>query len=157
MKSKAYILVGVPGAGKSTWVKNQNLNKDHTVFVSTDNHVEEYAEKMGKTYNAVFHEYMPIAVKLMTSDVVRAVQNRFDIVWDQTSTSIATRRKKFNMIPSKHYEMIAVVFRTPARDELNRRLASRPGKSIPEYVIENMIGSWQEPTIKEGFDVIIYP
>jgi 4-hydroxy-tetrahydrodipicolinate reductase len=40
------------------------------------------------------------------------------------------------MLPN--YYHIAVVFETPSRLELNKRLASRPGKEIPDVVIEGM-------------------
>jgi tRNA uridine 5-carbamoylmethylation protein Kti12 len=52
------------------------------------------------------------------------------------------------------YSAIAVVFATPEPDELARRLASRPGKTIPPEVIERMIENWEEPTLDEGFKEI---
>lgn len=154
MKPKAYILVGVPGAGKSTWIAKQPFDWDRTVLVSTDGHVEKYAKSQGKTYSDVFKDYMPTAVDLMVKDVVDAVKKKLNIVWDQTSTTVAARRKKFNML--RGYEMIAVVFPTPAPDELKRRLASRPGKTIPDEVVQSMQLQWQEPSEAEGFDKIIY-
>ena len=47
---KCYQLVGVPGAGKSTWVNSQEWAKD-CAYISTDHHVERQAEFEGKTYN----------------------------------------------------------------------------------------------------------
>jgi hypothetical protein len=97
---------------------------------------------------------MPTAVDLMAKQVVFAREYGHTIIWDQTSTTIASRARKFNMLPD--YEHIAVVFRTPEKAELDRRLASRPGKEIPQYVIEQMIDGWQEPTEEEGFKEIWY-
>ena len=149
--SKCYQLIGVPGAGKSTWIKNQEWAKDIPV-VSTDRFVDEYAEKMGKTYNEVFTEYMPIAVKLMANQVLICKANNKDIIWDQTSVSIASRKKKFNMLPD--YEHIAVVFKTPEKEELAKRLASRPGKNIPDHVMRSMISNFDMPSLDEGFKEI---
>jgi hypothetical protein len=56
------------------------------------------------------------------------------------------------MLPD--YEHIAVVFKTPESDELARRLASRPGKNIPEHVMRGMIEGWDEPELDEGFKEI---
>jgi predicted kinase len=153
--NKLYVLVGVPAAGKSTWVKNQVWAKDCSI-VSTDRFVDEYAAKQGKTYSEVFHEYMPIAVKLMANQVVIAQANKKDIIWDQTSTSIASRVRKFNMLPE--YYKIAVVFKTPEMEEWKRRLASREGKVIPMDVAEQMAFDLtvEPPTIEEGFDEIWY-
>ena len=150
---KCYQLIGVPGAGKSTWIKNQDWAVDIPV-VSTDNFVEAYAKEQGKTYSEVFTDYMPIAVKLMANQALICAANGLDVIWDQTSTTIASRKRKFNTLPK--YEHIAVVFRTPDHKELMRRLMSRPGKDIPDHVIASMIASWQEPTEDEGFSEIWY-
>jgi predicted kinase len=152
---KAYILVGIPGSGKSTWIENQSFDKTQTAIVSTDIHVERYASELGKTYSEVFKDFMPTAVNLMVDDVLDAVENNLDIVWDQTSTTVLTRAKKFRMLP-KHYEMIAVVFPTPDDLELSRRLNNRPGKIIPQEVIDSMKSQFEEPSEQEGFDKIIF-
>jgi len=154
---KCYQLIGVPGSGKSTWYKNQDWlgedKKDHK-YVSTDQHVEGYAQDQGKTYSEVFEEYMPTAVKQMMINVNMASALQMDIVWDQTSTTVKSRIRKFNALPD--YEHIAVVFETPNRIELKRRLDSRPGKEIPWVVVEGMLASFEMPTEDEGFKEIWY-
>lgn len=150
--NKLYMLVGVPGAGKSTWIKNQEWAKDIPV-VSTDRFVEQYAEQQGKTYNEVFQEYMPIAVKLMANQALICQANNLDIIWDQTSTTVATRAKKLRMLPS--YYAIAVVFATPEPEEHARRL-NREGKTIPADVLAQMIDNFEMPTEEEGFKEIWY-
>jgi predicted kinase len=153
MNPKCYQLIGVPGAGKSKWIKNQDWALGLTV-VSTDMWVEIYAKEQGKTYSEVFTDYMPTAVDLMAKQVVFAREHGHTIIWDQTSTTIASRTRKFNMLPD--YDHIAVVFKTPEHKELMRRLMSRPGKEIPDHVIYSMIGTWEEPTLEEGFKEIWY-
>jgi len=148
---KCYQLIGVPAAGKSTWVKDQIWALGLTV-VSTDVFVEDYARKQGKTYSEVFKDYMPTAVNLMAEQVVFAREHGHTIIWDQTSTTVKSRIRKFNMLPD--YEHIAVVFETPNRIELKRRLDSRPGKEIPWVVVEGMLASFEMPTIDEGFKEI---
>lgn len=151
--AKCYQLIGVPGSGKSTWVAHQEW-ADKCAYISTDTWVEDYARDMGKTYNEVFKEYMPEAIDMMINDVVKARVMNKDIIWDQTSTTVKSRKKKFNMLPD--YEHIAVVFRTPESEELAKRLASRPGKNIPDYVVRTMIDGWEEPTLAEGYSEIMY-
>lgn len=149
---KLYMLVGVPGSGKSTWVKNQEFWMKDCAYISTDMWVEMEAERRGVTYSEIFQEYMPKAVELMAIQVELARDKGMDIIWDQTSTTIATRAKKFRMLPE--YYAIAVVFRIPEPEELQKRLASRPGKVIPSEVLNDMIAKWQEPTLEEGFNEI---
>ena len=146
--NRLYMLVGIPASGKTTWANNQSFTKD-CVIISTDQYVEEYAAQTGKTYTEAFQEYMPIAVDRMTDAVIEAREAGRNIIWDQTSTSIGTRAKKFRMLPN--YYAIAVVFPIPERQELERRLASRPNKIVPIDVVDRMIGNWEEPTLEEGF------
>lgn len=151
--SKCYQLIGVPCAGKSTWIKNQVWALGLTI-VSTDPFVEDYARSVGKTYSEVFKDYMPTAVELMAQQVVTAREFGHTIIWDQTSTTVKSRAKKFRMLPD--YEHIAVVFETPSRIKLKQRLDSRPGKEIPWVIIDGMMASFEMPTIEEGFSKIIY-
>lgn len=153
--SKLYVLVGVPASGKSTWVHNQNW-VDECVYVSTDEFVEAYAKECGLTYSEVFDEYMPRAIELMIERVLWAKALGKDIIWDQTSTTIKTRTKKLRMLPD--YYAIAVVFKIPQSAELQRRLTSRPGKIIPQDVVDSMCLQLinEPPTIEEGFKEIWY-
>ena len=148
---KCYQLIGVPGAGKSTWIKDQIWTLGLTV-VSTDPFVEDYARAQGKTYSQVFSDYMPIAVKLMANQALICQANGLDVIWDQTSTTAVSRIRKFNTLPK--YEHIAIVFRTPDLDVLKARLAGR--KEIPWEVVQGMIDNWEEPTEEEGFKEIWY-
>jgi len=148
---KCYQLVGVPGSGKTTWINNQDWAMT-CAYISTDKFVDLYAQEVGKTYSEVFTEFMPWAVDLMAQEVVVARESGRDVIWDQTSTTLASRARKFGMLPD--YEHIAVVFATPEHKELEQRLKSRPGKEIPEHVIASMIAGWDEPTEEEGFTQI---
>ena len=148
-----YQLVGVPASGKSTWIKNQIWTLGLSV-ISTDSFVEDYAKAQGKTYSEVFKEYMPIAVKLMSNQVLICQANGVDVIWDQTSTTVASRARKFNLLPG--YDHIAVVFPTPPLEELKQRLAGRPGKEIPTEIVDDMVANFVIPTQDEGFKEIWY-
>lgn len=150
---KCYQLIGVPGSGKTTWVESQ-IWANHCVHISTDAYVEKFARRMGKTYSEVFTDVMPRAIRLMMRAVRKAQSEHKDIIWDQTSTTVISRKRKFNSLPK--YEHIAVIFPTPEHKELVRRLTSRweSGKIIPEHVVASMIASWEEPTLEEGFKEI---
>ena len=153
--SKLYVLVGVPGSGKSTWHSEQEWLQD-AAYISTDRYVEEYAKNMGKTYSEVFKEVMPECVEYMLGDVIHAREAGRDIVWDQTSTTIHSRLKKLRMLPD--YYAIAVVFVTPEPADLVMRLDSRydSGKIIPDQVVQDMINNFEYPTEEEGFKEIWY-
>jgi len=81
--NKCYQLIGVPGAGKSTWIKNQTWALGMPV-VGTDMFVEMEAHRQGKTYTEVFEDYMPVAVRLMVNHALTCQSNRLDFIWDQS-------------------------------------------------------------------------
>jgi len=149
--AKCYQLVGVPGSGKTTWIDTQDWALT-CAQVSTDKWVEIYAKEVGKTYTEVFDSFMPTAVHLMAKEVEAARETNRDIIWDQTSTTVKSRARKFNMLPD--YEHIAVVFNTPEHTELMRRLESRPGKVVPYHVVADMIANFEMPIEDEGFSQI---
>ena len=146
-----YQLIGVPGSGKSTWYSNQEWMQN-MVYVSTDIYVEKFARRLGKTYREVFDQVMPRAVRLMMRKVVKARENQQDVVWDQTSTTMISRARKFRSLLD--YDHVAVIFPVPDLKELERRLNSRADKHIPRDVVWNMIVNFEEPSEEEGFKEI---
>jgi predicted kinase len=144
-----YMLIGVPGAGKTTWIKN---NKGNAVVLSTDDYIEKVAAKQGLTYNDVFKDAMGGAVHNLKLNLKSAIANDRDIIWDQTNLTVKSRRDKLKMVPD-NYRKVAVFFSVP--NDLRDRLASRPGKTIPEPVILTMINQLTPPSKEEGFDEIV--
>lgn len=149
--STLYMLVGVPGSGKSTWVENQNWSKS-CVYLSSDKFIEDYAASVGKTYNEVFDGYVKTASQLLTKRAITTNVAETDAIWDQTNLTVKSRAGKLKLFPC--YKKIAVVFTTPESDELARRLASRPGKNISDAVMASMTSIFQMPSEEEGFSEI---
>jgi len=146
-----YMLIGVPASGKSTWLEQ---NADSGVVLSTDAHIDNVAAQQGKSYNDVFGDAIKKATVKMNNDLKQAVNRGEDIHWDQTNLTVKSRRGKLQKVPDT-YEKIAVVFPTPDADEHQRRLDSRPGKTIPPHILKNMMATFQMPTTDEGFDRIV--
>ena len=148
-----YVLIGLPAAGKSTWVTQQDWAST-CAYISTDHYVDRFAARMGQTYNQVFRTVMPRAIRLMMRAVRRAQAQGQDIIWDQTNLTRASRARKFRLLPD--YQHVAVVFARPNTEEHARRLAARPGKQIPDTVLADMIQSYEAPEESEGFEEIWY-
>ena len=148
-----YMMIGVPAAGKSTWLSQQDL--DNAVVLSTDNYVEHFANLNNKTYTEMFKSVIGEATRLMQEDLRRAIQDQKDIFWDQTNLTAKGRAGKLAQIPFT-WKRVAVFFPTPSDEELKRRLASRPGKMIPANVVLGMRSQLEAPSADEGFDSIIH-
>jgi len=151
------MLIGVPGAGKSFFVKNtvKSLFPDRDFkVISTDAIIDQRAAAQGKTYSDVFQNEIKSATTEMNQTLRNTIANNMDIVWDQTNLTAKSRAGKLSQIPQK-YLKVAVFFPTPDEKELQRRLASRPGKIIPQNIVMGMLSQLQPPTTAEGFDKVI--
>jgi len=152
---KATILIGLPASGKSFYVEQNCLSNLNIMILSTDHYIDQYAFYSKKTYNEVFQDRIKDATSEMMDDLTFAKMNFLDIVWDQTNLSVKSRANKIRLM--KGYDIHAVVFgQNLSEEEHVRRLNSRPGKSIPDYVMKTMKSSYQEPTMEEGFLSITY-
>ena len=157
-KPTLYMLAGIPGSGKSTWLlKNYSIDADKQkgMIASTDNYIEQAAKEAGSTYNDVFQSVIKDATAEMYKDLELGIRNGMDIYWDQTNLTVKSRRGKLAKIPAG-YKTVAVIFPIPEEKELERRLANRPGKTVPDHIMRSMINSFESPTEAEGFDQVIF-
>lgn len=142
--NKLYIMIGIPGSGKSTYAKKHFPN---AVYVSRDeirfDLVSENEEYFSKE-NEVFTKF----VNIINSNLKAGK----DVVADATHLNPRSRTKLFshlNIDPTKT-ETIAVVMRTPLEVCLDRNENRKGTRSyVPPQVIKNMYSSFKEPTMKE--------
>lgn len=153
--NQLYMLVGPVASGKSTWTKNFLKAYPDTVVVSTDDILEEWAERDGITYTESFDKYIGAAGKEMNRRVSEAIFKNNDVIWDQTNMTVKARKRKIKQF--KDYYKTAVVFFVDD-EEQKRRLDARAkatGKFIPQHIVENMAKSYVRPSKEEGFDKIV--
>ena len=150
LKPVCYMLVGVPGSGKTTWVQKEHPS---LAYASTDKYIEQFAAESGHTYNYIFKASIKTATSRMFDDVSEFLDDQKDFIWDQTNLTKKSRATKIALVAKKDYTIVAVVFETPKN--LQERLAQRPGKNIPSYVLDSMIKSYEAPSLDEGFTKIM--
>lgn len=152
--SKCYILVGVPGSGKSTWVDNYSDPEGKWVHVaSTDNIISYVADQYGRTYDWGFKNLIKFAEQVMWDDLFFSANEGDTIIIDRTNLTPTSRARFINFLKPYGYEFEAIVFSTPDDEEWKRRL-DRPGKTIPSDVLESMSANMAYPTEDEGFSTI---
>lgn len=153
----AYIMVGLPGTGKSTMVNKLTTMMPDAFVYSTDNLIEEWSAVMGWSYNMGFQKYISKAEKQMKEWLQTAVQHNQDIIWDQTNVTGSKRQSIISKLPA-HYKKVCIAIRPP-HDEVEMydwldRLKARKNKVIPDDVINRMMETYTIPSKKEGFNEV---
>jgi predicted kinase len=150
------MLVGVPGSGKSTWLEDNYYGQiaEGYEIISTDDVIDHVSYIYGMNYDEAFPDLIKFAEKAMWKQLETASKLKSDIVIDRTNLTVSSRRKFLRYLEG--YEFEAIVFPTPDKQEWERRLSSRPGKTIPKRVLESMRNNTEAPTLEEGFEVITY-
>ena len=155
MSKVCTLLVGVPASGKSTWIKQQHLDDyqyDDTIgIVSTDLVIETIAELYDMTYDECFRDLISFAEKVMWEDLEIYATQGLSIYIDRTNLSVKSRKKFIDFLEPYGYRVEAMMFPIPEKEEWDRRLNMRKGKTIPFHVLESMVKNYQEPSLDEGF------
>ena len=155
-KQRVYITSGVSGSGKSTYIKNHNLDS-----VSSDEIVENYAKENGFNYTEAFDKIQSKKLfgainSIFFDNIIHNIKSGKDFVIDRTSLNSFTRKSLVELIRTNgdNVEIVVVYFDIP-KETIIKRLREREaktGKGIPDFVIDKQFESFTRPTVDEGFD-----
>lgn len=162
-KKHLYFFVGLPGSGKSTW-RNSGMitsfrGEDEITFktvLSTDDYIEEKARRENMSYNEAWKIHAKDADKWLKSVLNSSLGLLCDVIWDQTNIYKKSRIKKIKRF-GNDYKKYCIVFNRTLDEliEVNDKRKSY-GRNLPNAVLELMYKTYEEPTLDEGFDEIIY-
>ena len=143
------ILTGLPCSGKSTYVE---ALEGYTI-VSRDALIMQLAP-CGLSYNEAYQKLHATAedrkhLDAMFDKMVNYAVKQDKVVIDMTMMSLSARRKMLNIF--SNHTAYSKVFLTDM-STIHKRNEARIGKTIPEFVLDNMSKSFLIPTIEEGFE-----
>ena len=145
-----YLTVGVPGSGKSSWVKNvASTNKD-IVLICPDNIRGELSG------NEADQSVSNKAFQLARDRMEEALKNGKSVIIDATSVYKRARQQWLDIAKKYNAKTIAVVFEVTEQTavERNAKRAAEGGRNVPTHIIQSMISKYQVPQKSEGFDEI---
>ena len=128
---EAIILVGVPGAGKSTFYRQRFFNTH--VRINLDMLKTRHREK------------------LLLGACIEARQ-RF--VVDNTNVSIEDRARYIKRARPAGYRIIGYYFECPLEEALRRNRQRQGKERIPDGGVRHRFNLLEEPSVEEGFDEV---
>jgi len=145
--SKLIMMCGVPGSGKSTWIKN---NFPDIIPVSRDAIRFELLDKRGGEYfdyeDEVFDKFIyQIIGSLIVDEIAIA---------DATHLNKKARAKVLNKVAKFADEIEIIVIEVPLETALIRNELREGRARVPRGVIRRMFFQMEAPTRDEGFTKI---
>ena len=141
----AVILVGLPGAGKSTYAKQ---NFPHYTLISRDAQIENLAPGLpyNEAFNTVDQKEADALYEHHFSTTMGKLQN---LVIDKTNLTHKSRMKSITRLQAKRYNVQVIVL-MPTLETIYQRNLKRVNKTIPQKVIHRMMTTFEMPFQNEG-------
>ena len=151
MNNTLYITVGLPGSGKSTYVKNFIKDKD-IEYLSSDSLRAVY----GKSEED--QTVTPLVFGHIKKKVDELLKDGKNVLVDATSVNRKERSDYINTAKKYGAKVVAIVFKMNRQGliDRNKKRGEQGGRVVPDFVIDKMLAKFEEPSYSEGIDVIIY-
>ena len=147
----AYLLIGAPGSGKSTWGKNMSQVNPDVVRLCPD----EFRAKFGT--GEVDQSVSARAFGATRHGMEQALKDGKSVLIDATNMYRKTRKDFLNIAKQYNAQTIAVVFECDRETLIkrNQKRGEEGGRRVPNDVIDNMLGRYQRPDTTE-FDKVMF-
>ncbi|XP_064557633.1 heterogeneous nuclear ribonucleoprotein U-like protein 1, partial [Zonotrichia leucophrys gambelii] len=143
------LMVGLPGAGKTTWaLRHAAENAGRRFNILGTNAIMDRMRVMGlrrqRNYAGRWDVLIGQATQCLNRLIQIAARKRRNYILDQTNVYASAQRRKLR--PFAGFRRVAVVL-CPPEPELRLRTAKRTreeGKDVPELAVLQMKGGWAE-------------
>ena len=142
-KPTVLFMVGLPGSGKSTIVKEQFSDNPKVKVISSDAFIESRAENQGITYNEAFADNIKDASILFDVVLNQCIERGQSIIIDRTNLTKASRQRIINKLSDRYTIEYMYVDIHPL--EAYIRQSKRIGKNIPEPTFIKMMNQLEVP------------
>ncbi len=147
-KPKAYVLSGLPTAGKTEFSLQKIKENPEIIYLSIDNIMKELFAKGHEDYNMYYSKAnSEEARNVLFERLKEAVKERKDIIVDNTNLDPLVRNRNADIIPDKYYDKQSISFLIGEKDLKERNLKRKnEGKFISEVNLWSMAKKFELPT-----------
>lgn len=150
---KLVIIVGIPGIGKSTYIKKlmQESTEEYTCLSSDKLRAKFGSSEEDQSVTPQVFSYIHEQVNILLSSGKNVIID---------ATNIKRRDREGYIKLAKRYSVRVIVYVLPLDRDLaikrNKLRAQSGGRNVPEFVIDKMITNYTHPVYGEGIDELIY-
>ncbi len=147
-----YLMCGVPGSGKSTFLKKYVTIEDNKCIIISRDEIRFSLLKEGEEYFS--HEDK--VVKIFWEKINNALAAGYDVFVDQTS--INPRSRKWLLEHTNNYDEVIVIWIDTTLEDCIKNNENRKGTNryVPIDTIINMKEKFVKPSFNEGFSKIYH-
>jgi predicted kinase len=141
-----FVMMGVPGSGKTTLAKKLVEDKPNTVRVSRDD-IRFFLLEKGDEYFAKEDKVF----KTFTETIDKYLAEGKNVIADATHLNWGSRKKLINNLTVKPDQILIVYVKVPLEKALKQNELRKGTKSyVPPEVIKNMWESLKPPAVYEN-------
>ena len=153
MRNTLIVLRGLPGCGKSTWVKEHGLEK---CVLSTDDLRVQFMLTDNKSLNEIEQKYDGPMFSMFYKQLELWMEYKLLVVVDATHLTTSSIAKYHKYVKKYNYRTIVVDFTFIPVEECKKRNAARESyKVVPEEVIDRMVEDMNTSIIPTWVDKVI--
>ena len=151
MNNTLYITVGLPGSGKSTYVKNFIKDKDIEYLSSDELRAIYGKDETDQSVTSIVFGH----IKRKVDEFLKDGKN---VLVDATSVNRKERSDYIKTAKKYGAKVVAIVFKMDRQGliDRNKKRGEQGGRVVPDFVIDKMLNKFEEPSYSEGIDVLIY-
>ena len=146
--STLYVMCGIPGSGKSTWLRKNTKPEDK--IISRDEirfSIIQEGEEYFSREEEVFEKFC--------SEIKTALNDGYDVYADATHINRGSRKKLLQQVAIYADDIVAIEMPTAVSLALKRNEEREGLRYVPPSAIKRMYSQYEPPDLEEGFNDIL--
>lgn len=151
-KVRLWLMCGIPGSGKSTWIRNhKNFFSSNSIIISRD----KIRFSLLKENDDYFSKEKEVWTQYI-AEIKNALKFNEDIILDATHLNEASRGKVLKALKNylNEVEINVIVINSGLKTAINQNNMREGREFVPESAIRRMNSSMTMPSLEEGFSKI---